>query len=281
MRNAIDPGSNPLLGKEELDKPCFSSLLLNAPNGGTGLAELIIILRIQFVPVSSLTDGPRYADADGILHEIGLFDMATWPALKRRVLEQANATWNNALWLVTPRGFDGLDWPAASPRFRPNVKCTLMVTEANGPADAHARVRLVPLKNATPMYRSDFTRWGSFDVQARPLRPAQLHGETNQFLTVPHEVGHLLGLHHIGEVEKVGSCKSRHFWSRPNVEDSYGNNAAAPAWVGRNVMGEGRVVHDVNATPWIQRMVEHTEGKTRPEDWRAIGIRPFDQPPLR
>jgi hypothetical protein len=35
----------------------------------------------------------------------------------------------------------------------------------------------------------------------------------------------------------------------------------------------GTVIHDVNATPWINRMVLHTQGKTEPRDWKAMAVK--------
>src|SRR5262249_19868999 len=272
-------GPNPLLGREKLDRPAFDSYLFPRAGANDGNAELILCLRIHFVPLDPAVVGPTYPDADGHRHEIQARDAASWAIYKRKVLEIANRAWNDQLWLVTPPGYAELDYPSAGGKARPAVKCSLRTLEADGPRDAHAKVNVARLK--CPFYvltasrfRSHMTLWDSGDVGRTFLHAQQIPDEEITLWSAAHEVGHLLGLHHIGEVENVGTCKLPKFlWFLWKEDDIYGNTAKAPPWVARNIMGYGSVIHDVNATPWINRMVLHTQGKTRPQDWKAMAVK--------
>jgi hypothetical protein len=274
MRYAIE-GPNPLLNREDLDRPSFDSYLTPGSETEDGNAELLIVLRLRFIPVYTHIAGNKVADADGYLHDIVDWAQPEWLRFKKGALKVANDVWNGELWLWTPRWFDELNYPASRPRVHPNVRCSLRVCEAAGPADAHACVRVVrlPGRDGTGgFFRSNFTLWDSSDLDVLTAQPAELGGEVVTRVPVAHEVGHLLGLHHIGDTQHVGTCASIHH-STWTGDDVYGNNARAAPWIGRNVMGLGNVIHAVNARPWIERMVRHTDGRTKRSDWKAAAAR--------
>jgi hypothetical protein len=271
MKLNIDVPHNPLLGNEQLNRPSFSSQLKLGP-----ISELVITLRIWFVPVDRKTAGRRFPDNSSHLHDLGLWDdtdpyeFEDW---KSAACALANEKWNDQLWLWTPDDYDGLNWPIFDSKARTNVKCSLAVVEADSPREAHAQVRVVKLADPGDCltFTSRMTLWDNLDVRPANVQPPQGPAAGFERFAVPHEVGHLLGLHHAGEVEKVGTCSLANH-AKWRVTDIYGLNRDAPPWVAENIMGAGTTVHDINARPWARRMVEHTEGKTKLDDWAPYAV---------
>jgi hypothetical protein len=74
-----------------------------------------------------------------------------------------------------------------------------------------------------------------------------------------HEIGHLLGLPHIrdllGDERCIADAKRGIFPDR-----CYGETPAERA----NIMGDGKDIWPINAKPWIDRIIAHTQipGKT-------------------
>src|SRR5262249_48548719 len=77
---------------------------------------------------------------------------------------------------------------------------------------------------------------------------------------VPHEVGHLLGLEHIGKTMEVKSCMHTPNPCPQVVQEAkeYGTNESLPMWFARDIMGIGNVVHACNLYPWYVAMGHHT-----------------------
>jgi hypothetical protein len=274
MRLWIKVPSNPLLGHERLDRPAFDSRFEYGQE-----ANLIITLRIWFVPIDRKVVGIFFPDTDGGYCKTGDWDEGNDPYefedFKTDACRLANKVWNNKLWLKTPASYTGVNWPVYDSKFRANVKCGLEVVPADSPREAHARVRVVKLADPgdSLAFRSNMTLWDNLDVKPFTFHPDQAPTSNVNHYSVPHEVGHLLGLHHSGELEKVGTCSlaDQRKWTGA---DQYGNNAAAPEWIADNIMGLGTELHAINATPWVRRMVEHTEKHTKFEDWEVCTTAP-------
>jgi hypothetical protein len=262
--------TNPLLGQERLDRPSFDSYLLPPATGGDGNAELILCLRLRFVPATPGMVGRSSPDGAG--HERGAWDVSSWADYKRRALESANRAWNGRLWLVTPPGYAELDYPAGPAQARPAVKCSLRVVEADTRGTAHARINVVR-RNGAPAagFRPHLTLWDSGDVCPADLPPGEAEGRATRGWMAPHGVGHLLGLPAVGaRAADGGRCLACAALGRQEDGDAAPASATGLA---HNVMGGGSVVQGINAAPWINRMVLHTEGNTSPQDWAAVVVK--------
>lgn len=260
------------LTREELDDPRFDSDLLVTQRNDHTNVDLIITLRILFKKVERYTDGAFFKDTNNQTFELRNWGEAEWIAFKRDACAMAQRAWNEKLWLMTPDYYDGLDWPTNNPTHRANVHCGFRCVEASSPLEAHAQVRVACLLNPVDgvAFRSNFTLWDNCDMVKAQFNNATSPGEVLDFYTVPHEVGHLLGLHHIGEVERLGACVSPPAGA---VGQCYANTPDARPWMQRNIMGTGTIVHDINGDPWAKRMAMHTEGDTRASHWKVQAVR--------
>jgi hypothetical protein len=210
--------------------------------------------------------------------------------------------WGDPGFCLMPVQWEGLDWPLGIyPTHRVNVDCGLEIVWAHGPDDAHVMfycANFLPQSRRSSgqfLYfllpgtahqtgvglisqeaRCNFGICGNPNAKARP--------GSDLLVQVPyilaHEIGHGLGMPHIGV--SVGS--------RQCVEDSAGSNFferfltrvglrhpgfddmnADSCYIGRNdedtknIMGWGRKISFANAMPWLLRLTEHTH--TTPSQW--------------
>jgi hypothetical protein len=244
----------------------YDSRLELGARGPSTNADFFLTLRIWFERVSGMD---HIKDANGKYHEIMDWDekdpenptqvsFADW---KTKACQRAAAAWDQKLWLRTPDDYAAIDWPEPGPRAnaRPNLHCRLECSAATAVGQAHAIVKAVRLRPVASMgytdnFRSDSGLWD--------LRDAEEQGPQKR-LTAAHEVGHLLGLPHVGAFSP--DCIAA---GNSNADPCYLDGASPD-----NIMGKGMTITGINAWPWVSRIAEHTQGATKPADWRAWNAR--------
>jgi hypothetical protein len=281
MTNDSMTNPNKNLGSETLDDPHFDSQLIVDKSDSKTNADLVLTLKIRFKEVVPSVDGDPWLDADNQRFNVRAWTPADdFPKWCRDACALAQSTWNEKLWLQTPDYFSYLDWPENQPAWRPNVCCGLRVQVAATDAEAHFQVKVArvddPRNTGTAVFRSNFQKWKQSDQDTWYFTSK---GGTVTQKTVAHEVGHILGLHHIGEVVSVRGC----FMGSPTPWGS-GNACYASddsdASLSNNIMGLGMQISGNNATPWQKEMLKYAQ-KVRfwkinlsADDWKGTASRP-------
>lgn len=240
-----------------------------------------------------------FLDADKSPFAIKPWTAADFGAFTREFLRQCGY-WNNQFWLVPPAGFTGYDYTLGGRTVRPNVYCHLHVALV-GAATAHRTIDVVNLNTAVVAkalrkkessldasdFRSDEVTYDSHDVKPVPIPFADNKGKVHTLnrSTIAHEVGHALGLPHIGVTHGAPQCKmavfadglfSEAFKNSPSYPALYagGSNSSAcygasgAPGLGANVMGFGLQFDASNASPWAERLALHT--RTKAADWKVV-----------
>jgi hypothetical protein len=256
----------------------FGSLIRTGPklaNGGkwdaeliewrrnaTTNADLVINIRVYFEKIDP-AHGSRgqYPDSDtgavvdpktgalGPLKTIIAWKPQEFDRFATRTLTSAQRFWSGVFWLKTPTSYRGLDWPEKAATHRCNVYCKLELGRARSALDAHYTIAVVRVPDSE-FFRSNSRLYSQKDIRSEQMIP----GSTRKFFTHFHEVGHLLGLGHIG-------------WH--GNRNLHGNNDPKAYGVTlhdmSDVMGRGAAIRHWHATPWREAVATFTN--TEMKQW--------------
>jgi hypothetical protein len=260
------------------------------PTGNVAEYKLTIKLRLK---LRQVPPNPLFLDSDGKPFWTSPWSAADWQRFIGRATTQADM-WNNKFWLQAPPTpifvpeYDILVRERPNQAFRPNIRCALEVDFDPADSVAHqiidvANIRLAGRSANAGTFRSHSLLWDSQDgiPWLFPLgtgfgqpTPSAQHPVTHPMIA--HEIGHLIGLKHIGTVLKTPLCEFAQtldeaghafgeFKGGRNSDVCYGQGQAI---VG-NIMGSGADFTVDNAWPWIWS-IGSLFPKTMGFGWRAV-----------
>lgn len=229
--------------------------------------------RVEYVPVDDKNTVFRTVKLREWDARTGEFDR-----FRDAVEAQANTFWDNTqLCLIPPADYRGLDWPAQRPTHKLNVDCRFEVVRANSLKDAH---RVIYCKCVDEPH-DVFTLRSNMGTSYGVLDSGDLNGNyvwSNQLgvggtpapvwvsYCVPHEVGHALGMPHVGVQSGQRACLDAMAGKATDMGPTQCYLGATPV-DSLNVMGLGTLIAPWNGLPWLLRAPLHTT--THLADWRV------------
>ena len=217
------------LKKDSMSSEASYDAVLTRTTVGDLLYKLTLKLRLCMQQINPTTTMPATTmDSEDKPFWIVPWTSTTWDKFLAEVQRQANL-WNDRFWLKTPSDVTDYDFKSL-PKLnsikslqdtkywmpdinRPYIKCYLNVTFVPDPRYAHATIEIANLntnKKLNPNeFRADSVLWCSQSVDPRVfLYPTETGVWLPHFsATIAHELGHRLGLLHIGVLKKTLLCE--------------------------------------------------------------------------
>lgn len=215
-------------------------------------ADLTIYISVFFKKIDPATGNKgTHPDTDATQRKIQKWAPGEFERYTKRLVTEAARFWNGVFWLKTPDRYDGLDWPDTSPTHHCNIYCRFELEQVSTEAEGHYTIAVVRAEDSEN-FRSNSRLYSQKDINSESLIP----NSTTKFWTHYHEVGHLLGLGHVGH---------------DGVTNVHGDNSVSAYGVSKaemqDVMGKGSVRHNWHALPW-QEAAETFTGIAK-ADWKV------------
>jgi hypothetical protein len=215
-------------------------------NGSTN-ADLSIYIDVYFKKIDPAGNAGLYGDSDDTptspsKRKIQRWKPGEFERYTQRLISQAQRYWTGKFWLKTPKKYKELDWPDKNPTHRCNLYCKFELNQAYSEGAAQYTIAVVRVKDSE-VFRSDSVLYSQKDIESESLIPSS----TTKFWTHFHEVGHLLGLGHVGHGGTTNV-------SNDNSPQAYGVTKAEM----EDVMGMGSRRHLWHARPWQEAAKEFT-----------------------
>lgn len=263
-----------------------SSLSTKAVTPGQN-AALTIYLRLMLVE-RNVRDA-RLILKKGVPSPIPLRDWAPGEFIeyKNAVKTKAEAFWNNKITLVNAVDASTLDVRFGDKIVRPNIDCKLEIVFTDSAGDSHQIINCFSPLNQEDMScfvkpSSEGNGTGQFRNNLVEITPRNVNSPSTclvpsgdplasstmtrvpcvkqipiDHLGVAHEIGHLLGMPHVGVARRTHDCMQA-----LAADPSDGKNSNA-CYAGEgpdimNIMGVGTDIAGWNAGPWRHRMFHHT-----------------------
>jgi hypothetical protein len=226
--------------------------------------NLTLTLRVHFAPINpDFGKGTGTAfDADNKPVSIVAWDDA-WAPWLNGVRTKCEAFWSGKFWLRTPDGCAAFDFTDKGSTYRPNIYCRFKLKAEPQPVAGVPEITIVRLANGAN-YRSESAAWRDTAIDPQDKGCKRPGG---QQIAAFHEIGHLLGLHHVNTTGPL-----RWGWLLCNLETVFSDEKEnSDACYGVNddetcdIMGGGSQLHEWHAKPWKEAIEMFT--KTGQSQW--------------